>query len=417
MADQATGDRHIAIVGGGVVGVATAYELARRGCRVTVIDDGELTTSASTGNAGIIALGHPPLPRPGLLLKTIGWMIDPASPLYVPFRIDLGLLSWMARFALACRAGPFERSVELMARMGLGSGERFQTIIADETIDCDYRPRGWMDVYRTDAAREASRVDGALLERAGYAVRELDAATIADEEPGLAGVMGATLYEGGGSIDPGPFLAGLAAASERRGATILRGQAVTGFERRDGRVVGVHAGTELIEADDVVLSAGAWSTALGRTIGVRIPMQAGKGYHVEVRTPEPLLRRVSVLSETHIAATPMGDRLRLAGTVELSGVNLRVHERRVRMLTEGARAYLPGIEDAEPFDAWCGLRPCTADGLPVIGLAPGYENLFIATGHAKMGLTLGPYTGLLLSQIVLGETPAMDVAAFSPARF
>ncbi len=174
---------------------------------------------------------------------------------------------------------------------------------------------------------------------------------------------------------------------------------------------------ERIKADQVVLAAGSWSTELGRAVGVAIPMQPGKGYHAQLPPLNPPLRTAAVLTERHIAATPMEHGLRLAGTVELSGLNLRLRRRRVEMLTEGALPYLPGLKDVTPTVVWCGLRPCTADGLPVIGWAPRREGLFIATGHAKMGMTLGPVTGQLISEWILDGAPSIDLRTMSPTRF
>jgi D-amino-acid dehydrogenase len=174
---------------------------------------------------------------------------------------------------------------------------------------------------------------------------------------------------------------------------------------------------ETVPAAETVLAAGVWSAALARRLGLRLPLEAGKGYHLELDLPAPELRTGCVLSERYVAVTPLGDRLRLAGTVELSGINRRLVRRRLEMLREGAAGYLRGVATATARREWCGLRPCTADGLPVVGWAPDLPGLFVATGHAKMGLTHGPVTGRLVSECLLDGSPSLDIRALRADRF
>lgn len=406
------------IVGGGVVGLSTAYYLARRGHAVTVLDDRDLTTSASTGNAGIIALGHPPMPRPGLVIQTLKWMLDARSPLYITPRLDPALIGWMWSFRSACRPAVFERSMQLLATLGKATASCFDEMLA-EGIECDHRPHGWLEVYKTDAAREDVETDAELMRSAGYGVEHLDRDALHAAEPAFADdVRGGVRYRESFSIDPGAFLRGLADRCTAHGALVRDRTAVRRFVRDDGHLDAVETEDgEHIEAETFVLAAGSWSTPLARALGVRVPMQAGKGYHVHVPSTDPPLRTASVCVEQHVAVTPMGDHLRLAGTVELSGLNLDLHQHRVAMLGASAREYLPGVDPTAASPGWCGLRPCTADGLPVVGWAPGLSNLFIATGHARMGMTLGPITGKLASEWMLDGRPSIDIAALDPKRF
>jgi D-amino-acid dehydrogenase len=166
-----------------------------------------------------------------------------------------------------------------------------------------------------------------------------------------------------------------------------------------------------------VLAAGSWSTALARSVGVKLPMQPAKGYHIDLSNPDERPGTTCVLAERFVAVTPLGDGLRLAGTVELSGLNLRVDERRVGRLLTGARSFLNGLEEARVESTWCGLRPMTADGLPVIGRAPGVAGVVVATGHAMMGFLLGPLTGRLVSEIVMDGKTSLDVAELGADRF
>ncbi|MHC4946684.1 MAG: NAD(P)/FAD-dependent oxidoreductase [Planctomycetota bacterium] len=409
----------IVIIGAGIVGLSTAYALARRGVACTVLDRDDAAGSASAGNAGIIAPGHPPLPRPGLVAKGLRWLVDTTGPLYIPPRPDPALVAWLAGFARACGRGRFERSARLLAELGHLAEPCLDAMVREEGLDCAYDPAGWFEVHRSEAARRELGHDAELLESAGYGIEWLDGDELRRREPAFAGdVQGALAFAHGASIHPGRMLAGLADVVARRGADVRHGVAVERIARRDGRVTGVVTGDgEAIPAATVVLAAGCWTTSLAAEAGIRVPMQPGKGYHVQVEGIEPALGTGSVLVERAIAVTPMGDHLRLAGTVELSGLNHRLVPQRVRMLTEGAAEYLPGVAGRPTTVAWCGLRPCTADGLPVVGWAPRLEGLFIATGHAKMGLTLGPITGRLATEWMLDGTPSFDLEAMSPARF
>lgn len=407
------------IIGGGILGISTAYYLARRGHRVVVLDDGDGTTSASAGNAGILALGHPPLPRPGLVWQTVKWMFDEGSPLYMPMRFDPGLWSWMWQFRRACTSSHFDASWRHLGELGHAAGEAFHQIIEEESIDCDYRPAGFYEVFTSETGMAAAHEDAERLADMGFTVESIDGDTLRRHEPALGpNVVGATHYRESISIHPGEFLRQFAAAAERQGVEFRRPVRVQRLQRDGGRIAAVETEDgERSGADTYMLAAGAWTTGLAATADVAVPQQPGKGYHVHVPQPDPPLQTGCVLAERHIAVTPMHEQLRLAGTVELSGMNLRQVPRRLEMLTEGAADFIPGIADAVTTPGWCGLRPCTADGLPIVDWAPGVENLFVATGHAKMGMTLGPVTGRLISEWMLDGRPSIDLSLTRADRF
>ncbi len=449
-----TAPRHTVVVGGGIVGACSAYYLARRGQRVTLLDRDRSFASASAGNAGIVALGHLPMPRPGLARQVLRWMLDPDSPLYIPPRLDIGLIRWFWRFQRACNRRQVEHCMQTLARLGHETILCWEDILATESIECDWRRGGWLDVFRTEAGRQQACEDAAVVARFGFDVAQLDGPALRAREPAFGGqVLGAVDYQESAFLDPARFMAGLSRCLAKRGVTIrvlggspaatgagapaptprdttdsssLRNRVTrtpAGFEEVRLLVAGRQcwgvqlAGEEIIQADTVVLAAGIWTEQLAATVGVRVPMQAGKGYHLDLVMPEPPLRTACVLTESFVAITPMSDRLRLAGTVEFSGINERLVQRRADMLQRSAVVCLPAVGQVEILSRWCGLRPCTADGLPVVGWAPGVAGLFIATGHAKQGLTLGPITGRLVSECLLEGVPTLPLAALGPERF
>ena len=410
---------HTIVIGGGIVGVSTAYYLARRGHRVTLVERGDLGAGASFGPAGIVAIGHPPLPRPGLVKQVLKWMLDGGSPLYVAPRFDLALFKWFWEFRKACTEEHFRRCMSVLAELGRETRACFEEILEREPMACTYHRKGWREVFRTEQGLAEGRHDADLLREYGFEVEVVDGTEIMRREPALKdGVVGAVHYSESAFTDPYVFLTQLAERAEAHGARIRTRVEALKLLTEAGRVSGVRLETgEQLEADTVVIAGGIWTTRLAHQIGVHIPMQAGKGYHRNITKPDPCVSVATVLVEKHIAVTPMSDHLRLSGTVEFSGINHRMVQKRLDMLTAAARHYVKGIGQTQTVSEWCGLRPCTADGLPVVGWAPNVGGAFIATGHARMGFTLGPITGRLTSECILDGEPSLDIAPLRAGRF
>jgi D-amino-acid dehydrogenase len=406
------------IVGGGVIGVCTAYFLAKRGEVVTLLERDEIGKAASFGNAGLISVGHPPIPRPGLLWKAFKWMFDSTSPLYIAPRIDPSLAAWLWRFRAACRPDHFARSMKLLGKLGHATIPLYDELIEGLSIECDHRKTGVMEVYRTPQGKQQGEADGQMLSELGFQVKMLDAGGLREHRPAIQGdAMGAVWYLEHATCNPHAFVSGMAEHAAKAGATLRLHTEAIGFETSDGRVKGVRTPNEVIEAESVVLAAGSWSTGLARSVGVSVPMQPAKGYHLDLEHPTNGLDGACILIEEKVACTPMFDVLRLAGTLEFSGLNLDLRQERLAMLTSAASRYFPGIERAGVRSEWCGLRPCTADGLPVVGWAPKLGNLFVATGHAMLGLGLGPITGKLASEAILDRKPSVDISLLRADRF
>jgi len=408
-------EKHTIVIGGGIVGLCSAWYLARRGRAVTLVEQDSIADSASAGNAGIVALGHLPLPRPGLVAQAIRWMLDPGSPLYIPPRLDLQLFAWLKNFHRACNAAHVKHCLQVLADLGRRSLECWEEILAVEALDPGWRRDGWLDVYRTESGRRHVQQDAEVVAGYGFEIEELSGDELRNREPAFVDdVQGAVRYTESTALDPDRFVTGLATCLAGLGVTVRQTTPVTEIVLDGGAVRGVKLpGDEFVPADDVVVAAGIWSSALARSVDVRLPMLGGKGYHLDIDLPQPCISSACVLAETLVAVNPLTNRLRLAGTVEFSGVNLTLHERRLRMLVAGARNYLRDLAEPRIQDRWCGLRPCTADGLPVVGPTPGIDGLYYATGHAKMGLTHGPATGRIVSDLILDGCTDIDI---SPLR-
>jgi D-amino-acid dehydrogenase len=407
------------VIGGGITGLCTAHYLSRRGEPVTLITRDPPGEGASGGNAGILAFGHLPLPRPGLAVKALRWMLDRRSPLYVPPRFDPALYRWFWNFHRSCTDRQVAHCMDILAPLGRLAMECWGELLADADHRCDHRPGGWLDVFLSEAGRTEAVLEGELVRDLGFDVAQCSGAGLREAEPAFGpNVLGAIHYRESASLDPREFLRGLAEQLAGQGVEIRTGEEVAELIVAKDRCLGVR----LIAGDQVrggrtVLAAGVWSTRLAETARLKIPLQAGKGYHVDLEEPAPPLNTSAVLRETYIAVTPMNGRLRLAGTVEFSGVNQDLNASRLEMLSSGASQYLSGISAARVVARGCALRPCTADGLPVLGWAPQVKDLFVATGGAKMGLTLGPALGSLAADILLDGRTCLDISSLRADRF
>lgn len=425
--------RRVVIVGAGIVGLCSAYELLMRGYRVTVIDREPVFDSASCGNAGLLSIGHPPLTRPGVSLRGLKWMLSSTSPLYIRRRPSPELLRWLMNFHLHCTESHLERCMTILCALGFRTLERLEQIIDAERITCGYRRTGWLDVVMDPANMASAVAEAALIAPHGYRTERIDGAELRRRDPAFTDeVAGAVHYLDSANCHPGLLMRDLAAAVHRRGGELRTGLAVTRVERdarghaRGVRLERPHADapTEVVPADVVVIAAGVWSSALAQTVGLDVPMQGARGYHVQLEGVPSLPRTGCVLHETFVAVTPMatptGGQLRLAGTLEIGPLGLPWIRARLGMLTAGARRYLRGLEHARAVAEWAGYRPCTPDGMPVIGWDPRTPGLLVATGHAMMGMTLGPVTGEIVAQQVAGERPTIEpdyIEAMATARY
>lgn len=413
--------RHIVIVGAGVIGVCAAYYLARRGARVTLLDAGPIGAGASSGNAGLVSLGHLPLQRPGVMSKALKMMWSSDNPLYIAPRLDPALWAWLFRFARACTASALERNMRTLAQLSTASLGLFEEIHQQSRASFHYEPRGYMEVFLTRQGLDHCRHDAEITKRFGFDYQLIEQRELLEREPALApDVTGAVWYPQSAFCDPARFLSATADLARAAGAQIREQAPVRRIERTGGRATGVtlHSG-ERIDADLVVLAAGPWSASLARELGLRLPLQPAKGYHRDVPTPALSLNTACIFGEVGMVGTPMGSFLRLAGTLEFSGLNSTMRRNRLDMLTRGAARYLRNFNtQAAPLSEWVGMRPCSPDGLPIVGWAPRIEGLYIATGHAMLGLSQGPATGKIISQCVLdGGTQLADMDSTRVDRY
>ena len=414
-------DRHVIVVGGGVIGVCCAYFLTRGGAHVTLLERDEIGSGASFGNAGTIAAGHPPLNKPGRIRRSLLELLNPKSPLYIPPRWDPGLFRWLWTFRTFCTDHHLSASMGALAPLGHASLDLFDGLVASENLACNYKRSGYYEICRTKRGLAEVTHDAAMMRQYGYHPREMQGDELREVEPALLeGVVGGVHFPEAATCDPHQFVLELADRSVRHGARIETGRAVSEILSTGSAVKGVRLEDgEILEGSAVVLATGSYSGSLTRKFGLRLPVRAGKGYHRDLELADGGKRPLGnayVLAETSVFCTPMAGFTRVAGTLEFSGVNHELRPGRLEQLTRAAETYLSGIRGAVIRSEWCGLRPCTPDGIPYVGPVPGQSGLFVATGHAMLGLTLGPVTGKLIEGYVLERRMSLPAGALGLER-
>lgn len=408
----------VVVVGGGAIGLATAYELSLRGAEVVVIERGRIGHGTSSGNAGFVVPSHVlPVAEPGMLAAALRGMLSGRGPVTAKARLRPSYLRWLARFLGNCRAAAVEAAAPVLAELGNLSASLYRQWLAAEQIDCCYASNGLLNVYGDGRAFAKGRQRAEWEWRFGVPSRFLTPSQAREREPALNdSVAGAVFYPQDARLDPRRFVLGLAAVLARRGVRLAYATEVQDLRVESGLVRCLVTSRGNIDAKEFVAAAGCWTPAFGARCGTRIPIQPAKGYSLTMPMPQPGPRCSMLLGEKHVAVSPMGDRLRLSGWFELGRLDRSIPPARLAQVAAAARSRLRLVGDLAGAEAWAGFRPVTPDGLPIIGRS-GARNLTFACGHAMLGLTMAPATARLTAQIVYGQPPDVDVRPLSPARF
>jgi D-amino-acid dehydrogenase len=421
-----TPDRQAVVVGGGAIGVCAAYFLNRSGWQVTLVERGEIGRGCSYGNACLIVPSHShPLPGPGVFGQALRWMARRDSPFFIRPRPDPALLRWVWQFRRHCTAAAARRGFEALARLSRASLRWYEELAG--TLPFFFRCQGLLHVYVSEAGFAGARHEQEELEQAGFRTRLMSRAEAREFEPALGDrVCGALFIEGEAHADSYGFVRALAGACPARGVRVLEHRTVVHVRHSDGRVRSVvveptsptvGGGSDEIPAEVIVLTAGAWTPSVAARLGIRIPMVPAKGYSCTIDAAEGMPAVPVLIAERRVIITPLGERLRFGGTLELAGFDLAIDRVRYGAVVRAAREVLRDPPSMRGEEAWCGLRPVTPDGLPVIDRARGIEGLIVATGHAMLGLTQAPITGQLVAELADGRPPSVAIEPFRLDRF
>lgn len=415
----------VVIIGGGVIGMASAYYASQAGFQVTVIDrDAQSTeSSCASGSAGMVVPSHfVPLAAPGMIGTAMRMMFNPRSPFYMKPKWDLEMFRWGLAFAKASTRNHVNASAPLIRDLNLASRKLFVELANQSGNPFGFVQKGLLMLCHTQQGFEHEKQTAHHAAQLGLEARIADAKTISSIEPALSmDIAGGVYFPQDCHLNPSEFLKKLKMQAQSRGMKMLEWNPADsiGFMRSKGTIDAIRLGDRVIEADQFVLAAGAWSSSEAAKLGIRLPMQPGKGYSLTLNHPRELPEICAILTEARVAITPMNGSLRFAGTMEFDGFNATIQPRRLEGMIQSSLKYLPAFKakDFESVQPWSGFRPCSPDGLPYLGRSQTIGNLIIATGHAMMGLSLAPVTGKLVTDLLLNHPWEMDASLLNPERF
>ncbi len=410
----------VLIIGGGPVGLSCAYYLLKSGRKVTLLDAKEIGKGSGSGNAGHIVPSHIiPLAAPGVVTSALKWMLDPThSPFGMKVSLDPNYLAWLLKFVLACSESNVQRGIKPLNDLGQLSAKNFAQMIAEEKFDCSYQEKGLLFLYKTEEAFKGGQHEGEFMQKHGIPVSVYDKNKIHEIEPAaLDDVIGGVHFTGDSHLNPAVFLKLLSDRVREMGCEMIENTPVTGFESAGGKVRVVKTASGEFEAEHVILAAGAFTPSVARDLNLNIPIQPARGYSLTMSATKTMPSHALILGERRVAVSPMGGVLRFTGRLEVGNNSMTPNPLWIQRIENSAREYLRLDEKLDVKETWAGLRPTTPDGVPIIGRSPHHSNLILATGHAMLGLSLGPGTGQVVTELVNGQATAFDLSPLSLNRF
>ena len=414
-------NKKVIVIGAGIVGLSTAYYLHQKGVDVTVIDNTDGNDNCSYGNAGYVSPSHLiPLASPGIISQGLRWMLNPESPFYIKPRLNRDLIRWGLLFKKAATTKRVNAGAEVLYELTVKSQKLYEDILSAESIEAGYNKPGLLMVCKTEEAlhHEAELVH--MAQNFGLDAEVLNQAETEKMDPNVQyDTVGSVYFGCDGWMTPNVFMKAFKERLIQAGIDIQYNTELETIQHDGSRIISIETKYSELQADDYVIAAGAWSPLIMKQLKVDIPLQAGKGYSLMLPKPAVMPKFPSILTEAKIATTPMLGGLRFAGTMEIAGTQLNINPRRVEGIIKGVKDFMPQFRDTDfsNIKPWAGLRPCTPDGLPYIGRSQRYSNLLVGTGHAMLGWTLGPITGQMLSDEIVGDKPAVNSPLLAVERY
>jgi D-amino-acid dehydrogenase len=409
------------IIGGGVIGLFSAYYLHKSGWEVDILEQGGLTDNCSFGNAGMITPSHfVPLASPGIIEQGIRWMFNSKSPFYVKPSLNAELIGWGLKFVKSATKKHSERSAGGLRDISMLSKSLYQEFEKDSGLDFGLEDKGILMLFKSPKVEEEELHMVEKATNLGLDAQYLTPAECHKLQPDIElDILGAVHYHCDAHMYPNKLMAGLVKYLETAGVKIHRHTEVVKINHDAGKITSVSTKDKEFTGDTFLIATGSWSAAVAKLTGLNIPLMPGKGYSFMVNNPVKKMTIPSILCEARVAVTPMNGSIRFGGTMEIGKINNQVNMNRVKGIVESVPKYFPDFKLPVPAqkDVWFGFRPCSPDGLPYIGLSGKYKNLAIATGHAMIGLSLAPATGKLIADAFNGEKAVMDTGLFAPGRY
>jgi D-amino-acid dehydrogenase len=409
------------IIGGGIIGLSSAYYLVNSGWDVVIIDQTDLSDSCSFGNLGMIVPSHfVPLAAPGILSQGLKWMLDNKSPFYIRPSLDPSLISWGLKFMRSATKEKVEAAAPYLRDINLYSKALYEELSGKPGFEFSLEKKGILMYYKTEKTGEEEAHLAKKASAMGLDVEVLGKDQLQQLEPGTElDVLGAVHYKCDAHLYPNQLIRNLFEYLKNKGVRILDKTMVQSFDRLKNNISAVNTTKGRMEADLFILANGSWLPQLSRLAGLQLSLMPGKGYTVTYDQPQYKLNIPAILCEARVAITPMNGKMRYGGTMEIARVNHEINMKRVEGIIGSVSKYFPSIRLSMPEkkDVWFGLRPCSPDGLPYIGRTKKLGNVMIAGGHSMMGLSLGPATGKIIADLANGNETGVRIDAFSPDRF
>ena len=409
------------VIGGGIIGLCSAYYLKKSGWDVTVLDHSDVNTSCSYGNLGMIVPSHfVPLASPGIVAKGFRWMLNSKSPFYVRPSLNRELFSWGWKFIKNANAQNVEKAAAPLLHFNLYSKHLYEELNRQPGFSFAMEQKGILMYYKTKAVAAEEIHVANKAQQMGVDAVALDKAAVQQLEPETElDILGAVHYRCDAHLYPNKLVPQLLSYLKTSGADIQSNLPVTNMIVDKGTITKVVAREKEYEADVIVLAGGAWLQQLARMVQLSIPIMHGKGYSFTHDHPQKKLNIPAILCEARVAITPMNGHMRYGGTMEIGAPDNKINLKRVERIAQSISTYFPGIklDVPEEKDIWYGFRPCSPDGLPYIGRSSKLKNLLIAGGHSMMGLSMGPATGKVIADVANDKKTEADISLFNPERY
>lgn len=412
--------KEVVIVGGGIVGLCCAWHLHEAGMNVTIIDKGDFSEGCSFGNSGMIVPSHfIPLASPGMIAKGLKWMFSKGSPFYIRPRINLELAQWLWQFYRAADKKHVVESAPLLRDMHIEGREFYDRLNSAPGYNFNFENKGILMMYQSAKAEHEETETAEMAHALGIEANKLSPDDLKELDPGVAfNVRGAVHFPGDAHLAPHILMKQMIIDLQKKGIEFIGESEV--IKIRDNEKAGAKIfirNQNVIDTRHVIVSTGSWSGILMKNSGYKLPMQDGKGYAMTIHQPNGMPSIPAILIEARVAITPMGDQLRVAGTLEISGMDHQINPYKIKSIVNAATNYYPELKITDPGPAWYGYRPCTPDGMPCIGKIKENSSIVLATGHAMMGLSLAPATGRMVRDIILNKSRKDKSEKLNPLRF
>jgi len=414
--------KNVLVIGGGIIGLSSAYYLQQAGHKVTVLDKGDFSDNCSYGNAGYVCPSHfIPLATPGIVWKGLKWMFDSKSPFYVRPSLDSSLIDWGFKFIKSANHKKVEAAAVPLRDIAILSQKEYQNWASLPEFDFAYQQKGLLEIFQTQSAAEHAHHTVSKGKELGLDVELLNYDEMQSLEPQTKiNGLGAVFFKCDAHLYPNKLMRSLLAYLKQRGVQLIANEEVTSFEKEGKKIKKAITVKQAYEADEIVIATGAWSREIAAMMETKIPMMPGRGYSLTLENSKYHLNYPAILVEGRVAITPMdGNKIRFGGTMEVVPTKTPPRYHRVEGILNAVKRFIPDFDIPMPStdQVWYGYRPCSADGLPYIGRINHYNNVVVATGHAMLGLSLGAGTGKLVGELVDGKNSSMELAPFAVERF